>query len=178
MIAKLARPGLNQIISVIQLYQAQAISDVNQELQPIVEFHKGPKWRTAFPWLMVAWAGTEFIETSQQTRMQRVRYTLQIEAGQFDSEFAQDISIDYARMIDHIFNDLAGPPPFFVDWETVMQIDHETVPSGYTDPWVTGSVKEVFIERTEQSLAMLLREEIETPVIYTTMDIRFDLQEV
>ena len=173
MCALLVRPALNQAIAIIQKYQKQAISDVNAKLAPIAEFHKGPKQRTAFPWLTIAYEGTVFRESSEQTRMQQLMLMLTIEAGNFDSELAQDAAIDYLRVLDHIFNDLSGPT--FVDWETKLTIVHETVPSGQTTPWKQGTVKEVFVESEDQSL--VYRNEVETPIIQASMRMRFDLEE-
>lgn len=172
----LAKPALNQTIAVIQKYQAGVIAQINPALPPIYEFHKGPKFRTAFPWVTVAYEGTEFDESSQQTRKQELRLTLTLESGEFDSELAQDQAIDYLRVLDSILTYSAGPPPFWNNWETALPIVHETVPSGVTVPFAPGTVKEIFIEREEQSV--VLKDEIETPIIQVSLQIRFDLEEV
>lgn len=174
--ALLAKPCLNQLIAVIQKYQASVIAEINPALPQIEEFHKGPKFRTAFPWVTVAYEGTVFDESSEQTRKQQIVVTLTLEAGEFDSELAQDQAIDYLRVLDHIISGVAGPPPAWTDWETSLPIVHETVPSGATVPFTTGSVKEIFIEHEDQSL--VLKDEIETPVIQVSLQIRFDLEEL
>ena len=183
MSALLAKPGLNQIIAIIQAYQATAIAAVNPSLPTIREFHKGPKyWTTPFPWLTVAYEGTVFEEEAELTRRQRIQYVVALESGQFDSELAQDQAIDYLRVLDYIFTDLAGPPPNYVDWITSLPITQETVPpippavTGMTTPWDVGTVKEIFIEREEQSV--VLRQEIEQPIIEVRLEIRVDLEEV
>ena len=166
---------LNQTIAVIQMYQVAAINAVNPNLAPIQEFHKGPKWRTAFPWMTFAYEGTEFDESSQETRKQSLIEVVTLESGNFDTEFAQDQAIDYLRVLDMIIMTLAGPPPFYTDWLTALPIQQETVPSGITVPWSTGSVKDIFIEHEDQSV--VLREEEETPVIQVSLRIRFELEE-
>lgn len=174
--ALLAKPSLNQAIAIIQKYQGQAIAFVNPSLPVIQEFHKGPKYRTAFPWVTVAYEGTAFSESSQETREQHLQLVITLEAGNFDSEMAQDQAIDYLRMLDYIFSDLTGGGTNFTDWETALPIVHETVPGGTTKPWATGTVKEVFIETEEQSL--VLRNEQELPVIQVSLRMRFDLEEI
>ncbi len=174
--ALLAKPALNQCIAIMQKYQALAIAQVNPDLPPIYEFHKGPKYRTAFPWVTLAYEGTVFDESSQQTRKQALELVIQLEAGNFDSELAQDQAIDYLRVLDMIFTYMAGPLPNYNDWESALPIQHETVPGGITTPFTTGSVKEIFIEHEEQSL--VLRDEIETPVIQVSLRLRFDLEEL
>lgn len=174
--ALLAKPALNQCIAIMQKYSATAIAQVNPDLPPIYEYHKGPKWRTSFPWVTIAYEGTEFDEASEQTRSQKLEIVVTLESGNFDSELAQDQAIDYLRVLDMIFSNMAGPPPSYNDWESALPIQHETVPSGMTTPFTTGSVKEIFIEHEEQSL--VLREEIETPVIQVSLRIRFDLEEL
>ncbi|MGC2234258.1 MAG: hypothetical protein WBA09_22345 [Candidatus Acidiferrum sp.] len=171
--AILARPALNQAIAIIQKYQSAAISDLGLSLDLIQEFHKGPKARTAFPWVTVAYEGTAFSESSEQTREQHLLVVVALESGNFDSELAQDQAIDYMRMLDYIFTVLSAPT--FVDWETALPIQHETVPGGVTTPWITGTVKEIFIEREEQSL--VLREGLEVPVMQVSLHLRFDLEE-
>ncbi len=176
MAPQLAKPALNQLIAVIQKYQAAMIAEINPALPMIEEFHKGPKYRTAFPWVTLAYEGTAFDESSEQTRKQQILIVLTLESGQFDSELAQDQAIDYLRVLDSIITYSAGPSPFWTDWETALPIVHETVPSGVTVPFTAGSVKEIFIEHEEQSL--VLKDEIETPVIQVSLQIRFDLEEV
>ena len=175
-VALLAKPALNQSIAVIQKYQGAAIAAINPNLTPIQEFHKGPKWRTAFPWMTFAYGGTEFSENSQQTRQQSISTVITLEASNFDSEYAQDNAIDYLRVIDHILTNMAGYDSAYMDWITPLAIVQETVPSGITTPWAQGTVKEIFVERHEQSL--VLREEQETPVIQVSLHVRFDLEEL
>jgi hypothetical protein len=172
----LAKPVLNQTIAIIQMYQAQAIAAVNPALPIIQEFHKGPKWRTAFPWVTLAYEGSSFQESSQQTRSQMISEVVTLESGNFDTEYAQEQAIDYMRVLDQIIMTMAGPSPFYTDWETALPIQQETVPGGITTPWTQGTVKEVFIEREEQSL--VLREESETPIIQVSLHIRFDIEEI
>jgi hypothetical protein len=176
MALQLAKPALNQLIAIIQRYQGAAIAAINPDLTPIQEFHKGPKWRTAFPWVTVAYDGTTFEESSEQTRLQHISVTLTLEADNFDTEFAQDKAIDYMRVLDQIVMSMAGPPPSYVDWETALPIQQETVPSGTTVPFNSGSVKEVFIEHESQSL--VLKEDSETPVIQVSLHMRFDVEEI
>jgi hypothetical protein len=172
---KLAAPLLNQLIAVTQRYQGAAIAAINPALDPIQEFHKGPKLRTAFPWMTFAYGGTAFEETSEQTRFQRMLATVTLESSNFDEEFAQDQAIDYMRVLDLIYMSMAGPPPFYQDWESPLPIQQETVPSGITVPFTQGSVKEVFIEHAEQSL--VLESESEVPVIQVSLQMRFDVEE-
>jgi hypothetical protein len=173
--AFLAKPSLNQCIAIIQKYQAAAISALastfTSQVTPIVEFHKGPKMRTAPLWLTLSYEGTVFTEASQNTREQHLLLIIRLETGNYDSELAQDQAIDYLRMLDYIFNDLST----FADWETALPIQHESVPSGETTPWRVGTVKEMFIEREEQSV--VFREEIEMPSMEVTLHIRLDLEE-
>jgi len=171
--ALLAKPSLNQAIAIIQAYQAQAIANLGLSVTPIQEFHKGPKTRTAMPWLTVSYEGTAFTESSENTREQHLLLVLALETGNFDSELAQDNAIDYMRMLDYIFTVLSAPD--FTDWETALSIVHETVPGGVTTPWVTGTVKEIFIEREEQSL--VVRDEFKKPIMQVSLHIRFDLEE-
>ena len=173
----LCKPSLNQIIAIVQKYQTAAIAAVNPALPTINEFHKGPKMRTEFPWLTVAYGGTIFVETSQQTREEHSEVIVGLESGNFDSELAQDQALDYMRMLDYIFNYLAGPPPSWVDWETALPIKHETVPSGMTTPFTTGSVKEIFIEREEQSISPVNEQQSE-PVVKISLHLRFDVEEI
>lgn len=172
----LAKPALNQTIAIVQRYQAQAISSVNAQLAPIEEFHKGPRMRTAFPWMTVVYDGTQFREASQNTREQHLVVVVQLEVGNFDSELAQDQAIDYLRVLDAIFTYLAGPPPSFQDWESALPIVHETVPSELTVPWKRGTVKEIFAERHEQQI--VTRSEESEPIMQVSMSLRFDLEEV
>lgn len=173
MCALLAKPGLNQSIAIIQKYQARAIDAVNDVLPQIQEFHKGPKARTGFPWLTIAWDGTHFVEASQQSVEQSMQMTLTLEVGNFDSELAQDQAIDYALVLYNVFNVYSAPS--FVDWETALPIKHETVPGGQTTPWKQGTVKEMFVETAEQSL--VYRDEMETPIIQVSLRMRLDLEE-
>ena len=173
--ALLAKPALNQAIAIIQKYQNTAIAAVNPALPAIQEFHKGPKWRTAFPWMTFAYHETAFHESSQQTQSQSISMVMTLESSNFDTEYAQDQAIDYMRMLYHIITVLAGPSPFYVDWESPLPIVQETVPSGVTVPWTQGTVKEVFVESGTQSL--VLKEESEVPVIQVSLTVRFDLEE-
>ena len=173
--AMFAKPCLNQTIAVIQKYQGAAIAAVNPALSAIQEFHKGPKWRTAFPWMTFAYHDTTFHESSQQTQSQSVFIVITLESSNFDEEYAQDQAIDYMRVLYHIMTVMAGPAPFYTDWESALPIQQETVPGGITTPWEQGTVKEVFVESGTQSL--VLREETETPVIQVSLTIRFDLEE-
>lgn len=172
--AQLAKPALNQAIAIIQLYQKQALSDLKLNIGDIQEFHKGPKMRTAFPWVTVAYEGTAFTEASQQTREQHVMLVVTLESGNFDSELAQDQAIDYLRMLDYIFNVLTGNPDFR-DWERSLPITHETVPGGQTTPWAVGTVKQVFVEREEQSL--VVRQGLDQPIMEVSLHMRLDLEE-
>ena len=176
MSTQLARPLLNQSIALIQKYQADAIVAVNSGLAPIQEFHKGPKWRTAFPWLTLAYEGTVFVGEAEITRRQAHSLVVTVETGNFDSEFAQEQAINYGAVLDQVFSSLAGPPPFYQDWEQAQTIVHETVPSGITVPFNAGTVKWVFVEHVSQSL--VLREEQETPVIQVSLHIRVEVEEI
>lgn len=173
----LATPLLNQAIAIVQRYQATAIAAVNPLLPTIYEFHKGPKWRSQFPWMTFAYEGTSYSQRSSQlNRSEAMEMTVTLESGQYDSELAQDQAIQYLLVLDQIFTVYAGPSPFLADWETVLPIAHETVPSGFTTPWTQGTVKEVFVEQEEQSL--VLREEMDTPIIQVSLKIMLDLEEL
>lgn len=177
----LALPLLPQAIAIIQKYQAAAIAAINPslpsnaQLAAIQEFHTGPKMRTAFPWVTLAYEGTAFSEPSQETREEHLQLVITLEAGNFDSEIAQSQAIGYLAMLDYIFSGLTGGGTNFTDWESSLPIVHEIAPSGTTKPWVTGTVKQIFIETEEQSL--VLRDEQETPVIQVSLRMRFDLEE-
>ena len=172
---QLAGPVLNQMIALIQKYQVPAINSIDPNLAPIQEFHKGPKWRTAFPWCTFAYEGTSLEENSEQTSLQHITTVLTVETGNFDTEYAQEVAINYGRILYLIIMSMAGPPPSYVDWETAQPIVQETVPSGITVPFNQGTVKEVFVESMSQSL--VLREDSETPVIQVSLHIRFDVEE-
>ncbi len=67
--AKFAKPVLNQIIAIIQRDQQAVIASVNAttypflpDVVPIMEFHKGPGERTAFPWLTLSVGDIRFDE--------------------------------------------------------------------------------------------------------------------
>ena len=173
---QLAKPGLNQLIAIIQKYQVMAINAVNPDLPVIYEFHKGPKLRTAFPWITVGFDGIVFGESSQSTRSQMQSFELIMDAGNYDSEFAQDQAIDYMRVLDQIIMTMAGPTPFYSDWETALPIQQETVPSGITGPYTQGTVKEVFIEHESQSAVDIPDQEV--PIMQVMLRIRIDVEEI
>jgi hypothetical protein len=165
------KPLVNQAIAITQRDQASAIAIVNSSLGPISEFHKGPGLRSAFPWLMLTVSGTTFGEDEHPyTRSQEARLTLALDVGQFDQEMAQDNAQDYARVLDMIFTTATT-----VDWVTSLPIVHETVPSGMTTPGASGSVKEVFVQSHQYSLAHT--QEIQTPILRVTLAVRFRLEE-
>jgi hypothetical protein len=172
----LAKPGLNQLIAIIQLYQAQAIAAVNPDLPIIYEFHKGPKMRTAFPWLTLGFDGITFGEASQGTRSQMQSFELILDSGNYDSEYAQDQAIDYMRVLDQIIMSMSQQNKFLTDWETALPIQQETVPSGITIPYTQGSVKEVFIEHESQSAVDAPDQEV--PIMQIMMRIRIDVEEI
>ena len=166
-----AKPLVNQAIAIIQRDQAGAIAVVNSQLATINEFHKGPGLRTAFPWLMLAASGVTFDEgTHPYTRSQEAGVTLALEVGQFDQEMAQDNAQDYARVLDMIVTTAST-----ADWVTSLPIVHETVPSGATSPGAAGSVKEVFVQSHQYSLATT--PEIQAPILRVTLALRFRLEE-
>jgi len=167
-----ARPALDQTIAIVQRYQAAAIAAVNPKLDQIDEFHKGPKMRTAYPWLTVSYEGTLLPETSQQSIEQHLVLIVGLETGDFDSETGQETAIDYLRMLDYVFRKLAA----FSDWETALPIVNDSVPSAITTPWPTGTVKQVFIERHEQSI-LPAGEKRDSPALKVTLHLRFDLEE-
>ena len=168
--ATFAKPLVNQAIALIQRDQAAAISIVNQALQPISEFHKGPSMRTAFPWLLLAVNGLAFDRAQPLTRHAEAHLSFMLETGQFDQEFAQDLAQDYAQMLDMILTTATGN-----DWMTALPIVHETVPAGTTTPPESASVKDVFIESHKYDLITL--PEIDAPVMRVTLDVLFELEE-
>jgi hypothetical protein len=166
-----AKPLVNQCIAIIQRDQASAIAIVNPALGPINEFHKGPGLRTAFPWLMLVAAAVSFGEDEHPyTRSQQVGVSLALDVGQFDQEMAQDNAQDYARVLDMIMTTATT-----ADWVTSLPIVQETVPSGVTSPGAVGSVKEVFVQSHEYSLAKT--QEIQAPMLRVTLALRFRLEE-
>jgi len=168
--ALFAKPLLNQCIALIQRDQAAAIAVVNAALQPIAEFHKGPGPRTALPWLTLGVDGVDFAEDALGTRLSRPRISLNLDAGQFDQELAQDNAQDYARALDVVLSTASD-----ADWTTPLPIAHETVPSGVTSPSAPGSVKGVFIQSHRFSAVTL--EEIQAPVLRVTLNLEFTLEE-
>jgi len=169
--ALFAKPLLNQCIAIIQRDQAAAISIVNSALAPINEFHKGPGIRTALPWLTLVVDSTAFDRAAEVfTRHHTSRVSLALDVGQFDQEMAQDNAQDYARVLDVVITTAST-----ADWQTVLPITHETVPSGTTTPPAAGAVKEVFVESHAYGLVNLPT--IDAPVLRVTLAIRFELEE-
>ncbi len=169
--ALFAKPLLNQLIAIIQRDQAAAIAIVNPALSPINEFHKGPGFRTAFPWLTLAVDGVAFDQEAQTfTRHQSARVSLALDTGQFDQELAQDNAQDYARVVDII----ATTAPLS-DFSVPLAITHETVPGGTTTPGASGTVKEVFVESHRYGL--VTAQQIEIPVLRVTLSLLFELEE-
>jgi len=169
--ALFTKPLVNQAIAIIQRDQASAIAIVNSNLSPIIEFHKGPGLRTAFPWLTLTASGTEFGEDEHPfTRSQEARVTLALDVGQFDQEMAQDNAQDYARVLDIIITTATT-----VDWVTSLPIVHETAPGGMTTPGAAGSVKEVFVQSHRYSLART--QEIQAPILQVTLALKIRLEE-
>ncbi len=168
--ATFAKPLLNQLIALIQRDQAAAISIVNPQLAPIVCFFKGPAIRTAFPWLTLATDSTVFDQEASGTRKSVTRVALALDVGQFDQEMAVDNAQDYARMLDVVVTSASTS-----DFETPLPIVHPTVPGGWTSPPAAGCVKEVWVESHNYSSVKL--KEIEVPVICTTLNLQFVLEE-
>ncbi len=168
--ALFGKPLLNQTIAIIQRDQAAAIAIVNQDLQPISEFHKGPGLRTAFPWLMVGLNSERFNPDATYLRDSIATIGLALDVATFDQEWAQERASDYARLLDMIVMS-AGPQ----DWETSLPITLETVPSGMTTPNAAGSVKEVFV--SSHSFSPVMAPQIETPVLRVTLSVVFHLSE-
>lgn len=176
--ALFAKPLLNQLIAVIQRDQAAAIAIVNQSLAPISEFHKGPGLRTAFPWLTVGLDDLSFAEEALGTRRYRALVALTLDVGQFDQEWAEDNAQDYARMLDMVITSADLPPQNpgpGSSWEASLPITQETVPSGTTTPNASGTVKEVLVESHRYGLVTL--DEIQTPVLRVTLNVKFMLEE-
>jgi hypothetical protein len=174
--ATFAKPLLNQTIAIIQRDQQSAIDIVNSSLTPIVEFHKGPGARLAFPWLMVALGQTRFNVQSPWTRDERIRIALALDVGQFDQEMAQDNAADYAHVLDMVITSAdSGNTTGVSSWDTALPIVHETVPGGTTTPPETGSVKMVWVDSHDFSLAP--RPETDVPVVRVTLQLIFELQE-
>lgn len=168
--ALFAKPLINQCIAIIQRDQSSAIAIVNPALQVINEFHKGPGFRTAFPWLTLSVDGLAFAEDVLGTRQSRPKIALTLDTGQFDQELAQDNAQDYARVLDMVITTASES-----DWDTPLPIVQETVPSGITTPNAVGSVKEVYVESHRYGLVTL--EEIQTPVLRVSVNLEFWLEE-
>jgi hypothetical protein len=168
--ATFAKPLLNQLIAIIQRDQDAVIQVVNPALAPINEFHKGPGIRTAFPWLNLAADSTKFDALASDVRKSLARVTLALDVGQFDQDLAQDNGQDYARVLDIVIT--TAP---LSDYTAPLGISHETVPAGTTTPPAPGSVKEVFVESHEYSLATL--NEVQVPVLRATIQVLFYLEE-
>lgn len=169
--ALFAKPLINQAIAILQRDQAAAIAIVNPALQPVSEFHKGPGYRTAFPWLILAVDGVTFDEARYPyTRSQDCRLSLVLDVGQFDQEMAQDNAQDYARIVDMVITSAD-----YSDWTTSLAIIHETVPSGLTTTGSIGSVKEVFTVSHRYSL--VTASEIPVPILRVTLNFKVVLEE-
>jgi hypothetical protein len=170
--ATFAKPLLNQLIAILQRDQQGAIQVVNPSLTPISEFHKGPAgMRTAFPWLTLAAGSTKFDALAADIRKSLTRVTLALDVGQFDQDMAQDNGQDYARVMDMVIT--TAP---LSDYTAPLAITHETVPAGTTTPSASDSVKEVFVESHEYSLATL--SEVQMPVLRVTLQVLFQLEEI
>lgn len=174
-ILQLAYPLTEQIIAIIQRDQAAYLAQVNPTNdqsgpQLIQEFHLGPRYRTGFPWLTVAYRDTNFDPDSQEVTMQDATYRLELEIGNFDSEWSQKTAIQWMAILDAIFRS-AGPPYSYTDWTTSLPISLESSPSGFTTPLPAGAVKWVFI-RNEQ-LQLVQQQEMEQPIISVTMELFF-----
>ncbi len=182
--AQFARPLVNQLIAIIQRDQASALAvvnaaraaDGNAALWPIVEFHKGPCPRTAWPWLLLEIGPTNFERGDDKgTRHHEVRINLALDTGQYDQEIAQEDAQDYARLLDMIVTS-AGPWPSLGDWTSALPIQHETVPSGTTVPNAAGTVNDVFIESHVPGKISV--EGIDVPVMRITLTVLFELEEI
>jgi hypothetical protein len=168
--AVFAKPLLNQLIAIIQRDQQAAIQIVNPSLIPIEEFHKGPAMRTALPWLTLAAESTRFDALAADVRKSLTRVTLALDVGQFDQDLAQDNAQDYARVLDMVITTAS-----ISDYTAPLSIVHQSVPSGTTTPSAPGSVKEVFLEAHEYSLATL--NEVQVPVLRVTLQVLLYLEE-
>jgi hypothetical protein len=181
--AQFAKPLVNQLIAIIQRDQTSALAVVNAAratngnppLAPVAEFHKGPGPRTAWPWLYLEIASTNFDRDADKAmRRYQVRINLALDTGQYDQEMAQEDAQDYALLLDMIISS-AGPWPSLNDWTTSLPIQHETVPSGATVPNAAGTVNEVFIESHVPS--RVSAPDVEGPVMRVTLTVLFDLEE-
>src|SRR5439155_25442531 len=90
--ATFAKPLVNQLIAIIQRYQASALGVVNPSLSPIAEFHKGPGTRTAVLWLVVSVHSLRFDQAATLTRHSPAQISLVHDACQCDQEMAQENS--------------------------------------------------------------------------------------
>jgi hypothetical protein len=177
--ARFAKPLLNQTIALIQRDQQQVLDQIinpdrtqlgNPPLDPIMEFHKGPGRRTAFPWLVLGWDSNLFNEDSDHFRQSIARISLALDVGQYDQEIAQDNAADYARLLDIVITSADGP-----DWESSLPIQHETVPLGFTAPNSVGTVKRVFVENHFPGIVTI--DQIQTPVLRIVLPVLFQLIE-
>ncbi len=161
---------LNQVIAIIQRDQAAAIAAVNPDLAAILEFHKGPGMRTAFPWLMLGGSRVYDRDAQTHTRHPAVRVVLDLEIGQFDFELAADLSCDYEDVLDMILSTATT-----VDWETALPIEHRTVPGGFTTPFPSGTIKEVFIASSSDVTRATSPDE-PTPIFAVLLELLFELE--
>ncbi|MGH9406340.1 MAG: hypothetical protein ACRD3D_10965 [Terriglobia bacterium] len=168
--ATFSKPLVNQAIAIVQRDQSAAIAIVNPALAPISEFHKGPAFRTAFPWLTLSADHTEFDPSSPWTRSSRTVLSLTLDTGQFDQEEAQDTAHDYARVLDIILTTATG-----ADWTICLPIVHQTVPGGMTTSPEAASVKNVFVMAHRYSLVD--QKGIDVPVMRATVTVAVELQE-
>lgn len=165
-----AKPLLNQLIAIFQRDQLAVLQIVNPSLSPIIEFHKGPGARTAFPWLTLAADSVVFDRQAGGSRASEARVTLTLEVGQFDQEMAQDNAQDYARTLDILVTSAS-----LSDFVTPLPIAHETVSAGITTPSAFGAVRDVFVEAHRYSVVTL--PEIDVPVLRVTVTVLVDLEE-
>jgi len=181
--AQFAKPLVSQLIAIIQRDQASALTVINtaraaegnQALSPIAEFHKGPGSRTGWPWLFLEIGPTNFNrDDDKATRHHEVRINLAVDTSQFDLEMAQEDAQDYARLLDMIITS-AGPWPSLGDWTTSLPIQHETVPSGATQPNASGTVNDVFVESHVPGKVSV--PEVDAPVMRVTLTVLFELEE-
>ena len=182
--AQFAKPLVNQLIAIIQRDQAAALNVINaaritngnQPLAPIGEFHKGPGSRTGWPWLYLGIGPTNFNRGDDKTtRHHEVRINLALDTGQYDQEMAQEDAQDYACLLDMIITS-AGPWPTLGDWTTALPIQHGTVPSGTTVPNACGTVNDVFVESHVPD--QITVPGIDAPVMRITLTVLFELEEI
>jgi hypothetical protein len=177
--ARFAKPLLNQLIAIIQRDQAAALAVVNARraadglpaLKAVTEYHKVSLPRTKLPWLTLAIDGDTFThESEDMTREQLVEISLELDAGQFDTEHAQDDAQDYAWMLDMVVT--TAP---LSDWTAALAITHKTVPSGTTSPSAAANVEAVLVNGHRPQIRAA--EGIDGPVMHISLPLEFYMEE-